>query len=115
MHIEQLAFDIIVFIVSAVVLEIYLIVNLTSTHEANLNLSLTYVRFGLATFFFLGILAFSGLHILPSYCKQATWLVYRVSGKNETQQRIHIFCSSLSLIMLDVQLQASMIILVMDT
>ncbi|XP_029841967.2 uncharacterized protein LOC115325393 [Ixodes scapularis] len=112
---QQLAFDIIVFIVSAVVLEIYLIVNLTSTHEANLNLSLTYVRFGLATFFFLGILAFSGLHILPSYCKQTTWLVYRVSGKNETQQRIHIFCSSLTLIMLDVQLQASMIILVMDT
>uniref|UniRef100_V5IBW6 DUF7789 domain-containing protein n=2 Tax=Ixodes ricinus TaxID=34613 RepID=V5IBW6_IXORI len=112
---QQLAFDIIVFIVSALFLWIYLIVNLTSTHEANPLPSLKYVRFGFATFFFLGMTAFSGLRILPSYCKQPTWFLFRYSADPKTQRMIYTFCSSLSLIVLDVQLQVSMIILVMDT
>ncbi|CAN8016726.1 unnamed protein product, partial [Ixodes persulcatus] len=102
---QQLAGDIIVFIVSAVFLEIYLIVNLLSTHEANQHPSLKYVRFGLATFFFLGIVAFCVLRILPIYCKQPTWLVYRLNAARATQRMIRTFCSSLSLIVLDVQLQ----------
>lgn len=104
--------DIIAFILSFAIMTFYLGISVFSSHETDPDPLLKKVRFGLAVASFVVVLLFGGYSAWDYYVRRE--YIYRINAKGEMQSKLCrlFWCSSF--ISFDLEVQVSMIILVMD-